>query len=286
MSMEGKVVLITGGTAGIGKQAALALLKLGAQVVVIGRNPEKTKKVVEELKTATGNPKVDSLLADLSSMAEVRRVAAEFMVKFPRLDVLLNNAGALFPERTTTVDGFERTMATNHLAYFLLAQELLPVLEKSAPARIVNVSSGAHMGRPLDFDDLMAEKSYPAFTQYGRSKAANILFTRELARRLKDKKITVNSLHPGFVASDFLAKKGFWGLIKPLAYLFAIDEVEGAKTSVYLASSPEVEGVTGKYFFKCVEKRPSAFCEDEAAAKRLWEMSEKLLAGAAAGKAA
>ncbi len=278
MGMEGKVVLITGGTAGIGKQAAIGLLQQGAQVLLVGRNPDKTKAVVDELKNRTANPKVDALIADLSSMAEVQRLAAEVKAKLPRLDVLLNNAGALFPDRTTTVDGFERTMATNHLSYFVLANALVPLLEKSAPARIVNVSSGAHARGRLDFDDFMAEKSYAAFTQYSRSKAANIYFTRELARRVKDKRITVNCLHPGFVASDFMAKPGFWGFIKPLAYLFAIDEVQGAKTSIYLASSPEVEGVTGKYFYECKEKTPSKFIEDDAAGKRLWELSEKLLA--------
>ncbi len=274
-TMEGKTVLITGGTAGIGKQAALALLQQGAHVVIVGRNPEKTKRVVEELKTRTASPKVDFLLADLSSIAEVRRVAAEFIAKYPRLDVLLNNAGGMFPGRTVTVDGYERTMATNHLAYFVLANALLPVLEKSAPARIVNVASRAHVRGALDWDDLMAEKSYSTWSQYSRSKAANILFTHELAKRLADKKITVNCLHPGFVASDFLAKPGFWSFIKPIAYLFAIDETEGAKTSVYLASSPEVEGVTGKYFANNRETRPQAFATDDAAAKRLWELSEQ-----------
>jgi NAD(P)-dependent dehydrogenase (short-subunit alcohol dehydrogenase family) len=279
-NMEGKVVLITGGTAGIGKQAAIALLQLGAQVVIVGRNPEKTKAVVEELKTRTSNPKVESLLADLSSIAEVRKVASEFKAKHPRLNVLLNNAGAMFPGRTTTVDGFERTMATNHLAYFVLANELLGVLEQSAPARIVNVSSAAHLRGKLDFTDFMAEKGYSTLGQYARSKAANILFTKELARRVQDKGITVNALHPGFVASDFLAKPGFWNFIKPLAYAFAIDEVEGAKTSVYLASSPEVEGVTGKYFTKSRQKAPARFTEDEAAGKQLWELSQKLVGGA------
>ncbi len=274
-TMEGKTVLITGGTAGIGKQAALALLQQGAHVVIIGRNPEKTKGVVEELKTRTANPKIDFLLADLSSIAEVRRVAAEFIAKYPRLDVLLNNAGGMFPGRSTTVDGYERTMATNHLAYFVLANALLPVLEKSAPARIINVSSRAHVRGALDWDDMMAEKSYSTWAQYSRSKAANILFTHELARRLKDKQITVNCLHPGFVASDFLAKPGFWSFIKPIAYLFAIDEIEGAKTSVYLASSPEVEGVTGKYFADSREIRPRAFAVDDVAAARLWELSEQ-----------
>ncbi|MBS1151264.1 MAG: short-chain dehydrogenase/reductase [Myxococcaceae bacterium] len=278
MGMEGKLVLITGGTAGIGKQAALGLLQQGAQVVIVGRNAEKTQGVVEELKARSANPKLDYLLADLSSMAQVRRVAAEFRAKYPRLDVLLNNAGGVFPGRTTTGEGFERTLATNHLSFFVLTHELLPVLEKSAPARVVNVTSNGHRFFKIDFDDLMAEKSYNMWVQYCRSKAANLLFTRELARRVNARTITVNCLHPGFVASDFLAKPGFWNLIKPIAYLGAIDETKGAKTSIYLASSPEVEGVTGKYFEKCAEAKPSAFCRDDAAAKRLWEMTERLVA--------
>jgi NAD(P)-dependent dehydrogenase (short-subunit alcohol dehydrogenase family) len=284
--MDDKVVLITGGTGGIGKQAAIQLLQQGAQVVLVGRNEAKTKAVVEELKTRTANPKVEYLLADLSSLVEVRRLAAEVIAKYPRLDVLLNNAGGLNPGRSTTVDGYERTMATNHLAYFVLANALVPLLEKSAPSRIVNVASAAHTRGKIDFDDLMAEKSYSTFTQYSRSKAANILFTRELARRVADKKITVNCLHPGFVASDFMAKPGIWGFVRPIANLFAIDEVEGAKTSVYLASSPEVEGVTGKYFSKCREKQPAAFCADDDAAKRLWELTEKLVAAKSLEKAA
>lgn len=286
MGMDGKTVLITGSTAGIGKQAAIGLLQQGAQVLLVGRNPEKTKAVAEELKARTGNPKVDFLLADLSSIAEVRRLADAVKAKVPRLDVLLNNAGGMFPERTNTVDGYERTMATNHFAYFVLATELLPLLEKSAPARIVNVSSDGHKYMKLDLDDLLAEKSYQTWIQYCRSKAANVYFTKELARRVQDKKITVNCLHPGFVASDFLAKPGFWGFIKPMAYLFAISEADGAKTSVYLASSPEVEGVTGKYFVKCRERRPAKFCEDEAVAKRLWELTEQYVAKAGAAKAA
>ncbi len=284
--MEGKRVLITGGTAGIGKQAAIALLQQGAEVVLVGRNEEKTKAVVEELRARTANPKLEYLLADLSSIAAVRKLAADFIAKYPRLDVLLNNAGGMNPGRSLTVDGYERTMATNHLAYFVLATELLPVLEKSAPARIVNVASNAHKGGKLDFDDLMAEKSYSTFRQYSRSKAAYILFTRELARRLADKQITVNCLHPGFVASDFMSKPGIFGLVKPLAYLFAIDEVEGAKTSVYLSSSPEVAGVTGKYFSKCKAIAAAAFCEDDDAARRLWTLTEQLVAAKSSARAA
>lgn len=277
MGMDGKVVLITGGTGGIGKQTAIGLLQLGAQVVVVGRNPEKSKQVVEELKTLTANPKVEFLLADLSSMAEVRRLAAEVKQRLPRLDVLLNNAGGLNPGRTKTAEGFELTMATNHLAYFVLANELIPLLEKSAPARIVNVSSDAHKYARLNFDDLMADRWYHTFIQYSRSKGANILFTRELARRVKDKGITVNCLHPGMVASQFLDRGGFWSFVAPLVNLFAIDEVQGAKTSIYLCSSPELEGVTGEYYFRSKQARPAGYAASDENAKRLWELTEKLL---------
>ena len=190
--------------------------------------------------------------------------------------MLINNAGAVNMTRETTVDGYERTFATNHLAYFLLATLLLPQLEAGAPARIVNVSSNAHRYGPLNFDDLMAEKRYIGWLQYGRSKLANILFTRELARRLEGKPITVNCLHPGFVASDFLEKGGFWSFIKPLAYLFAIDETAGAKTSIYLASSSEVVGVSGQYFAKCKRIEPTRAAKDDLAAKKLWDVSEQL----------
>jgi len=278
--MKDRLVLITGSTGGIGKRTAFELAKLGARVIVQGRDAAKAERVAKELNA-------EFLVADLSSMAAVRQLAADVKQRYGKLDVLLNNAGAMNPSRETTVDGFERTFATNHLAYFLLANLLLPELEKGTKPRIVNVASEAHR-RPgdIDFTDLNAERGYSAFRQYGRSKLANILFTRELARRVQPRGITANCLHPGFVASDFLSKGGIWGIIKPLAYLFAIDEEQGAKTSVYLASSPEVEGVTGKYFDKCREKRPNRFAEDDEAAKKLWEISEKLTGLQPASKAA
>jgi NAD(P)-dependent dehydrogenase (short-subunit alcohol dehydrogenase family) len=246
-------------------------------VIVQGRDAAKTERVAGEVKHESGAGKVDHLVADLSSMQAVRGLAAEVKQRYGRLDVLLNNAGAMNVRREVTVDGYERTFATNHLAYFLLTNLLLPELAKGTKARVVNVASAAHRrGGPLDFGDLMAERGYDMWKQYGRSKLANILFTRELARRVKDQGLTVNCLHPGFVASDFLSKGGLWALIKPIAYLFAIDEVEGAKTSVYLASSPDVEGVTGRYFVKCREAKPRPFAEDDEAALRLWKVSEQL----------
>jgi NAD(P)-dependent dehydrogenase (short-subunit alcohol dehydrogenase family) len=275
--MNGKRVLVTGATAGIGEQTALELAKLGAEVVIVGRNAEKTAAVVESLRKESGAPAIDSFLADLSSMASIRAFAKAFLAKYDRLDVLVNNAGAFFPKREVTVDGWERTFATNHLSYFLVAHLLLPALERAERARIVNVSSAAHAAAPLDFDDLMAERSrYRAFRQYGRSKLANIFFTRELARRVAGKQITVNCLHPGFVASEFLAKGGIWSVIRPIGALFAVDVVAGAKTSVYLASSPEVAGVSGKYFDKCKEKQPNKIADNDAAATRLWQVSAQL----------
>jgi retinol dehydrogenase-12 len=275
--MSGKRVLVTGATAGIGKQTALELAQRGAEVIIVGRNAEKTAAVVAELRLQSGSTAIDSLLADLSSMASIRTFAAAFAAKYDRLDVLVNNAGAFYPKRDLTVDGWERTFATNHLAYFLVAQLLLPALEKAPGARIVNVASAAHAAAPLDFDDLMAERSsYRGFRQYGRSKLANIFFTQELARRLLPKKITVNCLHPGFVASEFLAKGGIWSLLKPISSVFALDVVAGAKTSVYLATSPEVAQVSGKYFDKCKEKQPNKIANDDAAAKRLWQVSAQL----------
>jgi len=274
--MTDRLVLVTGSTAGIGRQTALELARCGAHVVLVGRNAGKAERVASELRDESGNRQVDALVADLSSMQAVRELAAEVKRRHGRLNVLVNNAGAVNMRREVTLDGYERTFATNHLAYFLLTQLLLPELEKGAPARVVNVASAAHNTATLDFDDLMAERRYRPFVQYGRSKLCNILFTRELARRLEGKRITVNALHPGFVASDFLTKGGVWSIIKPIANLFAIDEVSGASTSVYLASSPEVEGVTGKYFYKCREKTPSRWARDEEAAQRLWEVSERL----------
>lgn len=285
--MKDRLVLITGSTAGIGKRTALELAQLGAHVIVQGRDGPKAERVVAELKQQTGNEKIDFLVADLSSMKAVRDLAEQVKLKYRRLDVLLNNAGAMNPSRQLTVDGYERTFATNHLAYFLLTNLLLPELKKGSRPRIVNVASEAHR-RPgtLDFTDLNAERGYSGFGHYGRSKLANILFTRELARRGQPDGITANCLHPGFVASDFLSKGGIWSLIKPIAYLFAIDEAQGAKTSVYLASSPEVEGVTGKYFDRCRERRPNRFAEDDDAARKLWEISERLTGLSPASRAA
>lgn len=281
--MNGKTVLVTGATAGIGKETALGIAKLGAHLVIIGRNEAKTRGVVDELKAASGNQKIDFLLADLSKMADVRKVAAEFIARFGTLNVLVNNAGAMNLTREVTADGFELTFGMNHLSYFLLTNLLVPALEKGAPSRIVSVASDAHLMASIDFDDLQAEKSYSSFGAYGRSKLMNILWTRELAKHLEGKKITANSLHPGFVASNFMNKPGFFGrLANAFQSLGGMTVQKGALTSIYLATSPEVEGVTGKYFAKRKEKLPSKAAQDDATAKRLWDVSEKLVSPAGA----
>lgn len=284
--LTGKRVLVTGATAGIGKETARALAKQGAHVVIVGRSEEKTRAVVGELVAAAPGAQVDFLLADLSSMAAVRQLAQDFLARWDTLHVLVNNAGGINMKREVTSDGFERTFATNHLSYFLLTNLLLPALEKGAPSRIVNVASDAHRGQAIDWSDLQAEKSYVQFKVYGRSKLMNILFTRELARRVKDKGITANALHPGVVATSFLAKPGFWGVVGKVAGLFMITPEQGAQTSIYLSSSPDVEGVTGGYYAKSKPRTPTREAEDDEAARRLWALSEELVGLKAASRAA
>ncbi len=275
--MTGKRVLVTGATAGIGKETARALAKQGAEVIVVGRNEAKARAVVDELKRDTGNQQIDFLVGDLSTLAGTRKIATEFLSRYTVLNVLVNNAGELNLAREVTADGFEKTFATNHLSYFLLTNLLLPALERGAPSRIVSVASDAHRGAVLDFDDLQAERGYSSFSVYGRSKLANILFTRELARRVKARRITANCLHPGVVASNFFAgKPGIWGLFGKIGGLFMISPEKGAQTSVYLASSPDVEGQTGDYFDKRRKATASPEGQDDAAAQRLWLVSEKL----------
>lgn len=278
-NLQGKVVLVTGATAGIGEIAARELARMGARVVIVGRSPQKCEATVASIRQETGNADVHSLVADLSSTAEVRRLADEFLARYDRLDVLVNNAGALFSTRTETVDEFERTFALNHLAYFLLTNLLLDRLKASAPSRIVNVASDAHRvaSRGLNFDDLQAKNRYRAFRAYGASKLANILFTRELARRLEGTSVTVNCLHPGFVATNFTSGNGALGWVfRRMASLFAISPEKGAQTSIYLASSPDVSTVTGAYFAKCRQKTPHSAARDDQAALRLWQVSEQL----------
>jgi retinol dehydrogenase 12 len=273
--MSGKTCLVTGATGGIGLVTAQALARAGAEVVIIGRSPEKTAEVARQMQARGG--KVEYLLGDLSAQAEVRRLAAEFRQGHNRLDVLVNNAGAFFMKHQVSQDGFEMTFALNHLAYFLLTNLLLDLLTTSAPSRIVNVSSGAHVGGRINLENIQNPRTYSGWAAYSQSKLANIYFTYELARRLQGSGVTVNALHPGFVATNFGRSNG--GLFNPLFRLFqigAISPEEGAKTSIYLATSPEVEGVTGKYFDKCKPISSSPVSYDQDMARDLWDLSTQL----------
>ncbi|HWG45798.1 MAG TPA: SDR family oxidoreductase [Gemmataceae bacterium] len=275
--MQGKTVLITGATDGIGLVATRELARLGATVVAVGRNADKTAAVVERIRLETGNPRVEGMLADLSSQRDIHRLVQQFRERHDRLHVLLNNAGALFHPRRESVDGIEMTFALNHLGYFLLTNLLLDVLKASAPARIINVSSAAHRRAKLNFDDLQYRRRYRGMGVYSASKLANLLFTYELARRLQGTGVTVNALHPGLVATRFAVGSSWVGrVLRGLIWCFGISPEQGARTLIYLASSPEVEGVTGKYFQneKMVESSPASRNED--AARRLWDISEVL----------
>jgi NAD(P)-dependent dehydrogenase (short-subunit alcohol dehydrogenase family) len=271
--------MVTGATSGIGAVTALELARLGGRVVIVGRSPERCEATVARIRQATGNPDVEYLLADLSSQAQIRSLARQFPEKYERLDVLVNNAGGVFLHRRVTVDGYEMTFALNHLNYFLLTLLLLDWLKASAPARIVNVASNSHRGKRLDFDDLQGEKRYNGMRAYGQSKLANVLFTYELARRLEGSGVTANALHPGFVYTEIWDTLNPWlrPLVAGVIRLVALPPEEGAKTSIYLATSPEVEGVNGKYFTlqKQVTSDPASY--DEAAARLLWERSLQMV---------
>ena len=278
MTMQGKICLITGGTNGIGKATAQALAQMGATVVIVGRNAPKTAQLVEEIRAASGNKNVDSLLADLSSLQEVRRLANEFKSKYSHLHVLLNNAGGFFLRRQLSVDGIEMTFALNHLASFLLTNLLLDTLKASAPARIINVSSKAHTSGKIEFDNLQGERNYNP-KAYDNSKLANILFTMELARRLEGTGVTVNALHPGFVATGFAKNNGrvIAALVSLITPLVARSPAKGAETSVYLASSQKVQGITGKYFYDSHVIPTAPQATDMVVAKKLWEVSAAMV---------
>jgi NAD(P)-dependent dehydrogenase (short-subunit alcohol dehydrogenase family) len=274
--MQGKVVLITGANQGIGKASAVALGKLGARLVLVCRSAEKGRAAIADIRRE-GAQDVELIVGNMGSQSDVRRVADEFKAKYDRLDVLLNNAGVLVTARRSTVDGIEETFAVNHLGYFLLTHLLLDVLKASGPSRIVSVSSEAHRRAKMRWDDLEFKAGpYSSFAAYGQSKLANILFTRELARRLEGTKVTANCLHPGVIASGFgHTYGGVVSVVLRVASPFLITPEKGARTSVFLASSPEVEGVTGKYFDKCKERRPSVEALAAGAPERLWAISEE-----------
>ena len=282
-NMDGKVCLVTGATNGIGKATALALAKMGATVVIVGRNPAKCAEVTSEIGKMTGNKSVEALIADLSIMAEVRQAADHFKARHRTLHVLVNNVGAAFGKRQVTTEGFERTFALNYLNHFLLTNLLLDTLKASAPARIVNVASNVHKGAHLDFDDLQSQKGVFLRDAYGRSKLANVLFSHELARRLSGTGVTSNVLHPGLVHTGFASNLGSLpsAAIGFFMRFAGLTPEQGARTSVFLAASHSVEGVTGKYW-ETSEALPSGRAShDETSWARLWEVSERMVAATA-----
>jgi NAD(P)-dependent dehydrogenase (short-subunit alcohol dehydrogenase family) len=276
--MENKIILITGANSGIGKATATALAEMGAHVVMMSRDIEKGLEARQVVAAISRNNQVDVMQCDLASFASIHSFAGEFHEKYSRLDVLINNAGIFTEKRMETTDGFEYQFGVNHLGHFLLTQLLLDLLKGSSPSRIINVSSGAHYGGKIDFNDLQQEAKYSGWKAYAQSKLANILFTYQLAHRLAGTGVTVNCLHPGFVNSRFAFNRKsekphpLMKLMRP----FTIQPAEGAETSVYLAASPEVEGVTGKYFAKRKEKASSKASYDLQVAEKLWNMSEIL----------
>ncbi len=279
-SMQGKVCMVTGANAGIGKATALALAQMGATVVMVCRDCARGEEARSEITTKSRNNAVDLLQADLSSQQSIRQLVGNFQHHYTQLHVLINNAGAAFPgRRRETVDGLEMTFAVNYLAPFLLTNLLLDVLKASAPARIVNVSSDAQASGYIQMDDLQAEKLYRPMRTYPQAKLAVVLFTYELARRLQGTGVTANCLHPGFV-STHIGQRDAGPAVRLLVKLigsFGTSPQEGAKTSIYLASSPEVEGVTGKYFVKSIPRRSAAISYDESLQRQLWEQSAKLV---------
>ncbi len=277
--MHGKTVLITGATNGIGLEAAVELSQLGAKVVMVGRDPARTEGAVATVRARSGSGDVSHLLCDFSSQASIRTLAAAVLASVDRLDVLVNNAGGVNKTRRLSVDGIEMTFAVNHLGYFLLTNLLRDMLVRSAPSRVVTVASIGHRRGTLDFGDLGYEKGYAIMRAYTRSKLANVLFAAELARRLAGTGVTSNSLHPGRVATNIWSGAPTWAkpLIAILFRPFMITPAEGGATIVQLAASPELEGVTGKYFEEQVAVTPAPLAQDAALAKRLWEVSAAMV---------
>ena len=276
--LDGRTCLVTGATSGIGLATAHGLAALGAHVVIVGRDRERAEHARKTIAERSGNPRVDVLLADLSSLAGIRGLADDFRANHPKLHVLVNNAGTIELKRTTTSDGFEKTLAVNHLAYFLLTNLLLPTLRASAPARIVNVASEAHRIGRIDLADLQSEKSYSAMRVYGTSKLLNVLFTTALAEKLAGSLVTANSLHPGAVSTRLGTHNGalaklLIGLLRP----FFLTAEQGAANSIFVAASDELEGVSGKYFVKQRAVEPSHRSQRSGLARRVWARSAELV---------
>lgn len=280
--LEGKICLVTGSTSGIGKVTARELANQGATVVLVSRTRAKGEATQAEITQATGNPHVELLVADLSLLADVRRLASEFQQTYPHLHLLVNNAGCAYPTRTLTSEGLEATLVVNYLAPFLLTELLLDRLKASAPARIVNVSSAQHANAHIEFDNLQGEKKYANLGSYNQAKLAVLLWTYELARRLEGTGVTVNALHPGITATNFPSgMTGVLAWVTKLSKPFLLTPEKGAQTTLYLATSPEVEGVSGKYFVKSHETTSSNDSYDQTVGARLWEVTEQLVARSA-----
>lgn len=276
--MSGKNIVITGGTNGIGLEAAVALASVGGRVSIVGRSAIRTAASVESIKTRSKSNAVDSFLCDFSDMAEIRRLAGEIRARYPVLHVLVDNAGTVHAERTLTPGGIEATFAVNHLGYFLLTQLLVDHLVASAPARIVIVSSTGHYQGTLNFEDIGFEQGYSIMAAYRRSKLCNVLYTRALARRLSGTGVTVNALHPGGVATNIWTGAPAWARpILNVAQWFMLTPAQGAERITYLAASPEVSEITGGYFHDNVQRAPSKLAQDDALAERLWDFSEKMV---------
>ncbi len=277
--MQGKTVVATGATSGIGEVAVVELARMGARIVFIARDAERAEATLAKLEAVAPGRGHSAHIADLSLVAETRRVGGEIAAGEARVDVLINNAGAIFSNRRVTAEGLEMTFALNHMAYFTLTDCLRERLVGSAPARVVSTASAAHAGARLDFDDLQCARDYNGMRAYRRSKLANVLFTHELAQRLVGTGVTANCLHPGFVASRFGDEAGGWtAWLFPFVKRFAISPAQGAETIVYLASSPDVATASGEYFAKRKVQTPSRAARDDAAAARLWEKSEAIAA--------
>ena len=277
--MKGKTVLVTGSSSGIGFETAKALAGMGSEVILAARSEEKLKEAVTAIKTATGNESLKYYTADFSSQKSIRALAAQVKKDYTKLDVLINNAGGVFPQFKLNEDGLEMTIGTNHFAYFLLTNLLLDLLKKADSARIVSVASDSHYQGKIDFESFKKDKGYFILKAYAQSKLANVLFTAELAERLQGTRITANSLHPGFVKTDIGNKdtqwfaKLFWTLSSRIA---GLSVENGAKTSIYLASSSAVNGVTGRYFNKCKVQEEAPLAKDKQLQKELWRISEEL----------
>jgi len=276
IDMTGKICLVTGGNSGIGRATALGLARMGATIAIVSRSKEKGEAALTDIIAKSGNRNVELILADMSSMESVRELASGFKARHQRLHLLVNNAGVYLTKRSTTVDGLESTFATNHLGPFLLTELLLDLLKASAPSRVVNVTSDAHNGAKVNFEDLQGEKKFSGWQAYGQSKLAMILFTHELAKRLEGTGVTVNSAHPGVVRTNFANNNGLvtfgFRLLRP----FFISAQTAAKRVLYVATSRELDGVTGKYFTKMHAVKSSQESYDDDSARRLWQVSEQL----------